>query len=429
MASTNYLTGSKKRIYQILSSSEKGKNLINDYAAQNFVQSYSSLKSAYDNKANYINFLTKIIDGVKCVLEYLKIADSTGLNKQYVIAFLEDVIKISDNVSSKIKALNDLQSFSNDDMKTAIDNLDKEFKVMNGTTLLTGKFIFQQIFKQVYSLIYGFIMNYNPYSRSSKIGRNKTFISEYDDEATSYDLDDIVPGEIHKKSFEKTEAIYQWLSGKMNWTLPICCIDKLLLCYSANTNIDILNAINVSLPYLRFFGTKLKCSPESFISGLEYGIIANDGNKVFRTTKKIKNVNGKLKLKLTVINKIYNFNNILTVKENNLNFFYYEICVNNNYINDVKALINEFNKTIGDNKNIKEMEVEEDFVNKIGRQNKLEEVKSKKSSSVKGNKLTPAAPVNKDTRVSSNRKRKVSGEDSKQEIIEEDIEEDNEEDA
>ena len=325
--SLNYLTGSKKRLYQIFAAFTEGKNLLDDYEKEGFVCSYSSPGGAFKSKDAYVNFLSKMIEGVSYICTYLKNEKTPGLDHAKLNGILDKVSTLATNVKGTIDDLKTKENFDEGVMKDFIVKLNNHFTIIqNKIQVLSDHFMICQIFKQIYTLIYGFIMNYNPYSRTTK-GRLKTFESKTNSIKKGAHLDKIPTGDIFEKNFTKSDQVYEWISGKMNWTLVICCIDKVVFCYDADKQFFIPEEIINKLPYIRFMATKLKCSPESFISGLEYAIKDTDDNIFYRTSKKIRNDNG-LTIDLRITNKIYNFKNLVIASKNSATYFFYVVLLN-----------------------------------------------------------------------------------------------------
>lgn len=325
--SLNYLTGSKRRLYQIFAGYTDGKNLLAEYEKEGFVCSHSSPGSAFKNKDNYVNFLSKMIEGVSYICKYLKNEKCPGLDHEKLNGLLDKVINLATTVKGEIDDLENKENFEEGTMKTFITNLNNHFNIVRDKIqLLSDHFMVCQIFKQIYTLIYGFIMNYNPYSRTTK-GRFKTFESRTKSMKNTGQLGKIPTGDIFERNFTKTDQVYDWISGKMNWTLVICCIDKVVFCYDANKQFFITDDIINKLPYIRFIATKLKCSPESFISGLEYAVKDTDEDIFYRTSKKIRNEGG-LTIDLRITNKIYNFKNLVIASKNSATYFYCVVLYN-----------------------------------------------------------------------------------------------------
>lgn len=319
MINTQRLPSSKKRIYDILNQYDTGvKVLDNIKKNSNMIRSFSSINSFYKNKNVLLELLRNIAAGVGAICAYVKgqvAAESTLANEMTQVSDLNDKV---------FKKINDfITNFTDPKNTNLIKNFVNDLNGIENFTNYYANLSVLSIFKQIHTIVYNFILNI-----LGKGVRGREY-KNYSDTTDKYIY--------HKKPYttkdikekvvknDKTDTILEWISSRWNWTLPICCIDKIIHCVTEDQGIEMLTCYAKDLYRFKYLGNVLKCSPESFMSCYEFGMISD--NKIFRTTKKISNNGNGLFIDIIPYNKVYNFKNLKAKATNSDQKFYYILLI------------------------------------------------------------------------------------------------------
>ena len=331
MINTQRLPSSKKRIYDILNQYDTGvKVLDNIKKNSNMIRSFSSINSFYKNKNVLLELLRNIAAGVGAICAYVKgqvAAESTLANEMTQVSDLNDKV---------FKKINDfITNFTDPKNTNLIKNFVNDLNGIENFTNYYANLSVLSIFKQIHTIVYNFILNI-----LGKGVRGREY-KNYSDTTDKYIY--------HKKPYttkdikekvvknDKTDTILEWISSRWNWTLPICCIDKIIHCVTEDQGIEMLACYGKDLYRFKYLGNVLKCSPESFMSCYEFGMISD--NKIFRTTKKISNNGNGLFIDIIPYNKVYNFKNLKAKATNSDQKFYYVLLINGQPVTMDQAIV------------------------------------------------------------------------------------------
>ena len=331
MINTQRLPSSKKRIYDILNQYDAGvKVLDNIKKNSNMIRSFSSINSFYKNKNVLLELLRNIAAGVGVICAYVKgqvAAESTLANE------MGQVSDLNDKVFEKIN--NFITNFTDPKNTNSIKNFVNGLNGIEDFTNYYANLSVLSIFKQIHTIVYNFILNI-----LGKGVRGREY-KNYSDTTDKYIY--------HKKPYttkdikekvvknDKTDTILEWISSRWNWTLPICCIDKIIHCVTEDQGIEMLACYGKDLYRFKYLGNVLKCSPESFMSCYEFGMISD--NKIFRTTKKISNNGNGLFIDIIPYNKVYNFKNLKAKATNSDQKFYYVLLIDGKPVTMDQAIV------------------------------------------------------------------------------------------
>ena len=319
MINTQRLPASKKRIYDILNQYDTGVKVLNNIKTNsNMIRSFSSINSFYKNKNILLELLRNIAAGVGAICAYVKsqvAAESTLANEMTQVSDLNDKV---------FKKINDfITNFTDPKNTNSIKNFVNELNDIEDFTNYYANLSVLSIFKQIHTIVYNFILNI-----LGKGVRGREY-KNYSDTTDKYIY--------HKKPYttkdikekvvknDKTDTVLEWITSRWNWTLPICCIDKIIHCVREDQGIEMLACYAKDLYRFKYLGNVLKCSAESFISCYEFGMISD--NKIFRTTKKISNNGNGLFIDIIPYNKVYNFKNLKAKATNSGEKFYYVLLI------------------------------------------------------------------------------------------------------
>ena len=319
MINTQRLPSSKKRIFDILNQYDTGIKVLNNIKTNsNMIRSFSSINSFYKNKNVLLELLRNIAASVGVICAYVKgqVAAESTLAKE-----MTQVSDLNDTVFKKIN--NFITTFADPKNTNSIKNFVNELNGIENFTNYYANLSVLSIFKQIHTIAYNFILNI-----LGKGVRGREY-KNYSDTTDKYIY--------HKKPYttkdikekvvknDKTDTVLEWISSRWNWTLPICCIDKIIHCVTEDQGIEMLACYAKDLYRFKYLGNVLKCSPESFMSCYEFGMIS--GNKIFRTTKKISNNGNGLFIDIIPYNKVYNFKNLKAKATNSDQKFYYVLLI------------------------------------------------------------------------------------------------------
>lgn len=319
MINTQRLPASKKRIYDILNQYDTGvKVLDNIKKNSNMIRSFSSINSFYKNKNVLLELLRNIAAGVGAICAYVKgqvAAESTLANEMTQVSDLNDKV---------FKKINDfITNFTDPKDTNSIKNFVNDLNGIEDFTNYYANLSVLSIFKQIHTIVYNFILNILGKGVRGREYKNYTDTTDkYIYHKKPYTTKDIKEKVVKN---DKTDTVLEWITSRWNWTLPICCIDKIIHCVTEDQGIEMLACYGKDLYRFKYLGNVLKCSPESFMSCYEFGMISD--NKIFRTTKKISNNGNGLFIDIIPYNKVYNFKNLKAKATNSDQKFYYVLLI------------------------------------------------------------------------------------------------------
>ena len=331
MINTQRLPASKKRIYDILNQYDTGVKVLNNIKTNsNMVRSFSSINSFYKNKNVLLELLRNIAAGVGAICAYVKgqVAAESTLAKE-----MTQVSDLNDAVFDKINTF--ITTFADPKDTNSIKNFVNELNGIEDFSNNYTNLSVLSIFKQIHTIVYNFILNI-----LGKGVRGREY-KNYSDATDKYIY--------HKKPYttkdikekvvknDKTDTVVEWITSRWNWTLPICCIDKIIHCVTEDQGIEMLTCYGKDLYRFKYLGNVLKCSPESFMSCYEFGMISD--NKIFRTTKKISNNGNGLFIDIIPYNKVYNFKNLKAKATNSGEKFYYILLIEGQPVSMDQAIV------------------------------------------------------------------------------------------
>ena len=316
------LGGSKRKIYNILNSTDDGVNVINILNAnRDIIVGYSTIAGLKANNEKLKKLLDVIFDGVAAISKYLirdrapaAVGDDT-MKKTFV-----KVDKITTDAKKDIDNFLDANNYTAESIKNFVEGLDKHYSLGDKGQNL----IIVGIFKQIYSMMYNFILGTLGRKRKGVAGPRIVGKSNI-----AYASDDsfYIPQNMKAKGegLDRTTKLTEWMMSKWNWRLGICCIDKLIHVY--NHVFIPVNFVDDSLPLLKYLSSVLGCSAEAFLGCYDVGYL-KDENKILRTSKYIKNDGTGYYLYVKPYNKGYNFNNLLTKTNNSEKMCWYKVFIN-----------------------------------------------------------------------------------------------------
>lgn len=316
------LGGSKRKIYNILNSTDEGVNVLNTLIAdRDIIVGYSTIAGLKANSDKLKKLLDVIFDGTKAISNYL-IRDRApaAVGDESMKNTFNKVNTITTNAKTAIDNFLDGKNYTADSIKNFVEALDKHYSLgAQGQNL-----IIVGIFKQIYSMMYNFILGTLGRKRKGVAGSRIVGKSNI-----AYKSDDsfYIPQNMKAKEegLDRTTKLTEWMMSKWNWRLGICCIDKLIHVYS-NVFIPV-NYVDDSLPLIKYLSSVLGCSAEAFLGCYDVGYLKEE-NKILRTSKYIKNDGTGYYLYVKPYNKGYNFHNLLTKTNNSEKMCWYKVFIN-----------------------------------------------------------------------------------------------------
>ena len=319
MINTQRLPASKKRIYDILDHYNTGVEVLNNIKNNpNMVRSFSSINSFYKNKNVLLELLRNIAAGVGAICAYVKgqVAAESTLAKE-----MDQVSDLNDKVFAKINSF--ITGFNDPKNTNSIKQFVNELNAIEDFNNNYANLSVLSIFKQIHTIVYNFILNILGKGVRGREYKNYSDATDkYIYHKKPYTTKDIKEKAVKN---DKTDTVLEWITSRWNWTLPICCIDKIIHCVTEDQGIEMLACYGKDLYRFKYLGNVLKCSPESFMSCYEFGMISD--NKIFRTTKKISNNGNGLFIDIIPYNKVYNFKNLKAKAINSAEKFYYILLI------------------------------------------------------------------------------------------------------
>lgn len=330
------LGGSKRKIYNILNSTNEGVDVLNILNAdRDIIVGYSTIAGLKANNTKLKKLIDVILDGTKAISEYLVRERAPAvIGDESMKKMFTDVNKITTGAKTDIDNFLTANNYTAESIKNFVEGLDKHYTLGDkGEHLISVG-----IFKQIYSMMYNFILGALGRKRKGVVGSRIAGKSN-----TAYASDDsfYIPQNMRAKEegLDRTTKLTDWMMSKWNWRLGICCIDKLIHVY--NHVFIPINYVDDKLPLIKYLSSILGCSAEAFLGCYDVGYL-KEQNKILRTSKYIKNDGTGYYLYVKPYNKGYNFHNLLTKTNNSEKMCWYKVFINNQVkeMSDIAAAYN-----------------------------------------------------------------------------------------
>ena len=368
------LRGNKRRLYEILNSTNEGQGVLKSIRNNSdLIVNYGSTKTFIDNKNKLTNLLAVLLDGSLYILQYLSNIKDHKLNANEYKQVLNDALTARGNISRTVSDFLTLKKIDEKDILDFIVKLDTASNI-NTVDNTFSNIIGVSVFKQIYTMMYNLVLDCNGITKRAKLKVKGGYTASTNIHGEQYEV--IMPENI--KTGGKKNQLIKWISSRWNWTLPICCYDKIIHCYSGYFNI--LDNVHKYLPTIKYLSGELKCSAESFLNCYDVGYVIND-SVILRTSKQIKNDGTGLYLSVRPTNRTYNFHNLRVKGDNSEQKSWYKLFINGalmdmteaekTYNTGIKAsstmqTFEEFNKEKGEmvvepTKNVQDQINEEDY--------------------------------------------------------------------
>ena len=314
------LRGNKRRVYEILSLTQEGQEVLKKILQNpKLIVNYGSIKTFIDNKDKLLDLLGVLLDGSLYIMNYLKDIKDHNLNENEYTKVLDDALKARGSITTAVVNFFGLKQIDNDAISKFIDNLDKASDIDTTNNEFTN-IVGVSVFKQIYTMMYNFVLECNGITKGSKLKAKGGYTASTNIHGETYEA--IMPENI--KTGGKKSQLLKWISSRWNWTLPICCFDKIIHCYSEYFNI--LDDVHNYLPTIKYLSGVLKCSAESFLNCYDVGFVIN--GVILRTSKQLKNDGTGLYLSARPTNRTYNFHNLRVKGENSEQKSWYKLFIN-----------------------------------------------------------------------------------------------------
>lgn len=367
------LRGNKRRLYEILNSTNEGQQVLNTIKNNSdLIVNYGSTKTFIDNRNKLTSLLGVLLDGSFYILQYLSNIKDHRLNENEYNQVLTDALTARGNISKTLSDFLNLKKIDEIAISGFIDKLDTASNI-NTVDNTFSNIVGVSVFKQIYTMMYNLVLDCNGITKRAKLKVKGGYTASTNIHGEQYEV--IMPENI--KTGGKKNQLLKWISSRWNWTLPICCYDKIIHCYSGYFNI--LGNVHKYLPTIKYLSGELKCSAESFLNCYDVGYVL--GNVILRTSKQIKNDGTGLYLSVRPTNRTYNFHNLRVKGDNSEQKSWYKLFINGalmdmidaekTYNTGIKAsstmqTFEEFNKGKGEmivevNKNNQNQINEEDY--------------------------------------------------------------------
>ena len=323
------LRGNKRRLYEILNSTNEGQQILNSIKNNSdLIVNYGSTKTFIDNKNKLTTLLAVLLDGSLYILQYLSnIKDHKLIEKDYA-KVLKDALTARGNIS---KVVSDFLKLEKIDEKAILDFIVKLDTASNINTAdnTFSNIVGVSVFKQIYTMMYNLVLDCNGITKRAKLKVKGGYTASTNIHGEAYEL--IMPENI--KTGGKKNQLIKWISSRWNWTLPICCYDKIIHCYSGYFNI--VDNVHNYLPTIKYLSGELKCSAESFLNCYDVGYVLN--NTILRTSKQIKNDGTGLYLSVRPTNRTYNFHNLRVKGDNSEQKSWYKLFIDGKLMDMIDA--------------------------------------------------------------------------------------------
>lgn len=314
------LRGNKRRLYEILNSTGKGQNVLNTIKTNSdLIVNYGSTKTFIDNKNKLTALLAVLLDGSLYILQYLSGIKDHKLNANEYNKVLTDALAARGGISKAISDFLNVEKIDEKAISKFIDNLDTASNI-DTTNNEFSNIVGVSVFKQIYTMMYNFVLDCNGITKRGKLKVKGGYTASTNIHGEEYEI--IMPENI--KTGGKKNQLIKWISSRWNWTLPICCYDKIIHCYSGY--FEIVNNVHKYLPTIKYLSGELKCSAESFLNCYDVGYIFNN-NVILRTSKQIKNDGTGLYLSVRPTNRTYNFHNLRVKGDNSDQKSWYKLFI------------------------------------------------------------------------------------------------------
>ena len=324
------LRGNKRRLYEILNSTGKGQNVLNTIKTNSdLIVNYGSTKTFIDNKNKLTALLAVLLDGSLYILQYLSGIKDHKLNANEYNKVLTDALAARGNISKAISDFLNVEKIDEKAISKFIDNLDTASNI-DTTNNEFSNIVGVSVFKQIYTMMYNFVLDCNGITKRGKLKVKGGYTASTNIHGEEYEI--IMPENI--KTGGKKNQLIKWISSRWNWTLPICCYDKIIHCYSGY--FEIVNNVHKYLPTIKYLSGELKCSAESFLNCYDVGYIFNN-NVILRTSKQIKNDGTGLYLSVRPTNRTYNFHNLRVKGDNSDQKSWYKLFIDGKLMEMIDA--------------------------------------------------------------------------------------------
>ena len=314
------LRGNKRRVYEILYSTNEGQNVLNSIKNNpDLIVNYGSTKTFIDNKNNLASLLAVLLDGSFYILQYLNNIKDHKLNATEYTKVLYDAMTARGNIAKTVGDFMNLEKIDEKAISGFIVKLDTASNI-NTTDNEFSNIVGVSVFKQIYTMMYNFVLECNGIIKKAKLKVKGGYTASTNIHGEQYEV--IMPENI--KTGGKKNQLLKWISSRWNWTLPICCYDKIIHCYSGY--FDILDNVHNYLPTIKYLSGELKCSAESFLNCYDVGYVFNN-SVILRTSKQIKNDGTGLYLSVRPTNRTYNFHNLRVKGDNSEQKSWYKLFI------------------------------------------------------------------------------------------------------
>lgn len=314
------LRGSKRRVYEILNSTQNGQKVLGLIEANpKLIVSYGSIKTFIANKDKLKSLLVIILTGSLYIIDYLsKITDHNLVQEEY-IKVLNDAAKTQGAVGTTVNNFLSLDKIDINNIKKFVNDLDTASDIETAGNSFSN-IVGVSVFKQIYTMMYNFVLECNGITKERILKAKGGYTASTNMHSEEYEL--IMPEDI--KIGGKKDQVVKWISSRWNWTLPICCFDKIIHCYS--NYFEIVDNVHKYLPTIKYLSGVLKCSAESFLNCYDVGFVNN--TVILRTSKQIKNDGTGLYLSARPTNRTYNFHNLRVKGDNSEQKSWYKLFIN-----------------------------------------------------------------------------------------------------
>lgn len=314
------LRGNKRRVYEILNSTENGQKILQLIEANpKLIVSYGSIKTFINNKTSLKNLLAILLTGSLYIINYLKNIKDHNLVVDEYNKVLGDAEATQGDIGTAINNFLNLKDIDTDAIKKLVNDLDTASDI-DTTGNSFSNIVGVSVFKQIYTMMYNFVLECNGITKERILKAKGGYTASTNMHKEEYEL--IMPEDI--KIGGKKDQVIKWISSRWNWTLPICCFDKIIHCYSGY--FEIANNVHKYLPTIKYLSGVLKCSAESFLNCYDVGYVNN--TTILRTTKQIKNDGTGLYLSARPTNRTYNFHNLRVKGDNSEQKSWYKLFIN-----------------------------------------------------------------------------------------------------
>lgn len=315
------LRGNKRRLYEILNSTNEGQGVLNSIKNNSdLIVNYGSTKTFIDNKNKLTSLLAVLLYGSLYILQYLSNIKDHKLNANEYNKVLTDALTARGNISKTVSDFLSLEKIDEKAISDFIVKLDTASDINTADNTFSN-IIGVSVFKQIYTMMYNLVLDCNGITKRAKLKVKGGYTASTNIHSEQYEV--IMPENI--KTGGKKSQLIKWISSRWNWTLPICCYDKIIHCYSGYFNI--LDNVHKYLPTIKYLSGELKCSAESFLNCYDVGYVINN-SVILRTSKQIKNDGTGLYLSVRPTNRTYNFHNLRVKGDNSEQKSWYKLFIN-----------------------------------------------------------------------------------------------------